>query len=126
MSGNGMGRNQQDTEGTEDRTQRVNTQFSTSCSQPFSSLHQQCCKEPNGWCKPVPSPSNLRIDLSVSPKLEPNRLGSNAAGRGTYVVCSRLTNQGNQPISILYPRTHVPWAVSFTRIARILEAGFGA
>jgi hypothetical protein len=47
------------------------------------------------------SPSNLHIDLSVDRKLEPNRLGSNAAGGGMYVVRFRLTNRGNQPI--FYP-----------------------
>lgn len=47
------------------------------------------------------SPSNLRIDLSVSRKLETRPTGSNAASAGPFVVYLRLTNQGNQ--SIFYP-----------------------
>lgn len=45
--------------------------------------------------------AHFAIGCSVARKLEPNRLGSNAAFGGTYVVRFRLTNEGNQPI--FYP-----------------------
>ncbi|HEX7895379.1 MAG TPA: hypothetical protein VF447_14375 [Terriglobales bacterium] len=52
--------------------------------------------------------SNLHIDLSVAPKMEPN-LAGNAAGSGTYNVHFRLTNQGNQPIFYpVFPDTNRP------------------
>ena len=45
--------------------------------------------------------ANLQIDLSVTRKLEPNRLAGNVAAVGAHVVRFRLTNEGNVPI--FYP-----------------------
>ncbi len=44
---------------------------------------------------------NPQIYLSVTHKLERNRLVSNSTAMGAYVVRFRLANQGNQPI--FYP-----------------------
>ncbi len=101
ISGNGMRRNQQRADGPKDRTQLLKYAIFYLIVAAILLVTNQAAENPMAGANQAQSPSNLRIDLSVSPKLEPNRLGSNAAGRGPHVVRFRLTNQGSQPI--FYP-----------------------
>jgi hypothetical protein len=101
ISGNGIRRNQQGADGPEDRTQPLKYAILYLVIAAILFVTNQAAKNPMAGRNQSQSPSNLHVDLSVARKLEPNRLGSNAALGGTYVVRFRLTNEGNQ--AIFYP-----------------------
>jgi hypothetical protein len=101
MSDNGKRRNQQGAEGPKDRMQLLKYAIFYLTVAAILFVTHEAAKNSTADTNQSQSLSNLHIDLSVAQKLEPNRPGSNAAGRGTYVVRFRLTNQGNQPI--FYP-----------------------
>ena len=101
-SGNGIRRNQQGADGPKDRTQLLKYAIFYFVVAAILFVTNQAAKNPMADRNQSQSPSNLHVDLSFARKLEPNRLGSNAAGGGTGVVRFRLTNQGNQP-PIFYP-----------------------
>lgn len=99
--GNGIRRNQEGADGPKDRRQLLRYAIFYLVVAAILFVTNQAAKNPVAGRNQSQSPSNLHIDLSVTRKLEPNRLGSNATGGGTHVVRFRLTNQGNQPI--FYP-----------------------
>jgi hypothetical protein len=101
IAGNGMRRNQHGADGPKHRTQPLKYAIFYLVVAAVLFVTNQAAKNPMAGGKQPQSPSNLHIDLSVDRKLEPNRLGSNAAGGGMHIVRFRLTNQGNQPI--FYP-----------------------
>ena len=101
ISGNGTHRNQQGADGPKDQTQLLKYATFYLVVAAILFVTNQTAKNPMAGADQSRLPSNLHIDLSVVRKLGQNRVGSNAAGRGTYVVRFRLTNQGNQPI--FYP-----------------------
>lgn len=118
ISGNDMRRNQQGADSPTDRTQLLKHAIFYLIVAAILSVTNQAAKNSMAAANQVQSPSNLRLDLSVALKSERNRLGSNAAGGGTYVVRFRLTNQGNQPI--FYPvssDTHRPIGEIVYRVA---------
>ena len=117
ISGNGMRRNQQGAAGLEDRKQLLKYAIFYLAVAAILFVTNQAAKNPAGRNQSQP-PSNLHIDLSVARKLEPNRLGGNAAGEETYVVRFRLTNQGNQPVFYpVSPNTNRPIGHLVYRIA---------
>lgn len=95
ISGNGMRRKQQGADGPKDRTQLLKYAIFYLVVAAILFVTNQAAKNPMAGANQSQSPSNLHIDLSAARKLEPNRLGSNAVARGTYVVRFRLMNQGN-------------------------------
>lgn len=101
ISGNGMRRKRQGDDGLKDRTQLLKYATFYLAVAAILFVTNQAAKNPVHSANQSQSPSNIHIDLSVAHKLEPNRLGRNTAGGGTYVVRFRLTNEGNQPI--FYP-----------------------
>ena len=118
ISGNGMRRNQQGADGPKERTQLLKYAIFYLVVAAILFVTNQAAKNPMAGRNQSQSPSNLHIDLSVVRKLEPNRLGSNAAEGGTYVVRFRLTNQGNQPIFYpVSPNTNRPMGHIVYRIA---------
>lgn len=118
MSGNGMRRNQQDADGPKDRTQLLKCAIFYLVVAAILFVTNQAAKKPMARANESQALSNLHIDLSVDRKLEPSRLGSNAAGGGTDVVRFRLTNQGNQPIFYrVSPDTNRPMGQLLYRIA---------
>ena len=122
MSGNGMRRSRRRAGGPKDRKQLLKYAIFYLVVAAILFVTNRVAKNPMDGRNQ--SPSNLHIDLSVARKLEPNRLGNNAAGRGTYVVRFRLTNHGNQPIFYpVSPTQIVPWAISFTGLPPDLTGG---
>ena len=101
ISANGIRRNRQGADGPKDRTQLLKYAILYLVIAAILFVTNQNAKNTMAGRNQLQSPSNLHIDLSVTRKSEPNRLGSNAAWGGTYVVRFRLTNEGNQPI--FYP-----------------------
>jgi hypothetical protein len=118
ISGNAVRRNQQGADGPKDRKQLLKYAIFYLVVAAILFVTNRVAKNPMGGRNQSQSPSNLHIDLSVARKLEPNRLGSNAAGRGTYVVRFRLTNHGNQPIFYpVSPNTNRPMGHLVYRVA---------
>lgn len=101
VSGNGMRRNQEGTDGPKDRTQLLKYAIFYLVVAAILFVTNQAAKHLMAGANQSLPLSNLHIDLSAARKLEPYRLGSRAGGGGTYVVRFRLTNQRNQPI--FYP-----------------------
>jgi hypothetical protein len=101
LSGNGMRRNQQNADGPKDQTQLLKYAIFYLVVAAVLLVANQAVKDPMARANQVQTASNLQTDLSVAPKFETKPTGSNAAGRGAFVVRFRLTNQGNQPI--FYP-----------------------
>lgn len=101
ISGNSLHRNQQEPGGPKDRRQLLQYAIFYLVVAAILLVTNQTAKDPIAGADQSQSPSNLHIDLSVARKLQPNRLGGNAAGRGNYFVHFRLSNQGNRPI--FYP-----------------------
>lgn len=101
ISGNGIRHNQQALTVRRTGTQLLKYAILYLVMAAIVFVTNQAAKNPMAGRNQSQSPSNLHIDLSVARKLEPNRLGSNAAFGGTYVVRFRLRNDGNQPI--FYP-----------------------
>lgn len=100
ISSNSLHRNQREPGGPKDRRRLLKYAIFYLVVAAILIVSNQISKDPMAAADQSLSSSNLRIDLSVAPKIEPNMAGQ-AAGRGTYNVHFRLTNQGNQPI--FYP-----------------------
>jgi hypothetical protein len=124
ISGNGVRRDKQGAGGPKNRTQLLKYAVFYLAVAAILFVTNQTAKNPMAGRNQSQSSSNLHIDLSVARKLEPNRLGSNAAGAATYVVRFRLTNRGNQPIFYpVSPNTNRPLGHLVYRIAPDLTGG---
>lgn len=119
-SGNGTRRNHQNAlaGNPKDRIQNLKYAIFYLVAAIILFLANRVSTHPAGNGNQSQSLSNLRIDLSVAPKLETNPTGSNAASGGTFVVRFRLTNQGNQPIFYpVSPGTNHPMGQIIYRVA---------
>jgi hypothetical protein len=116
ISGNGARRKRQDADGPKDRTQLLKYAIFYLVVAAILFVTTQTGRK--STARGNRSPSNLHIDLSAARKLEPNRLGSDPAEGGTYVVRFRLTNQGKQPIFYpSFPDTNRPLGQIVYRVA---------
>src|SRR5215469_823834 len=86
-----MRRNQQGADGPKDRTQLLRYAIFYLVVAAILLVTNQAAKNPMAGRNQSQSTSNLHIDLSVARKLEPNRLGTNAAGEErTFRFGSRI------------------------------------
>jgi hypothetical protein len=100
-SGNSAHRNQQESGAPKDRRQLLKYAIFYLVVAAILVVANKPAKSPTAAAAELRSAVNLQIDLSVTRKVEPNRLASNVAAVGAHVVRFRLTNEGNVPI--FYP-----------------------